>query len=186
MDAALYREKNNRRNRLLEKARKRYFRNANTNILEAQFADSCMSASDEDIKPPTPRQYDIAKRGEIIRLTCEPILQATDHGKHAQRLETIRARVALCNRQESRHRARLALTYQSTGSMPSPGDSEEDIKDRFPLICEPTVCIFCLGNEGKSYLGRTFGYSTPHKMMNEAERHLKRFLPAAEVPCPHP
>ena len=72
------------------------------------------------------------------------------------------------------------------GSMTSPGESEEDIKDRFPLICKPTQCIFCLGNEGKSYLGRTFGYSTPYKMMKEVERHLKSFLPAAEVPYPHP
>lgn len=184
MDAALHREKNNRRNRLLEKARKRHFRNADTSILEAQFGDSYATTSDEDVKPPAPRQYDVAERGEIVRLTCEPILNATGHGKHAQRLETLRARIALCARQESRHRARPALAHRSMGSMTSP--SQEDIKDRFPLVCKPTLCIFCLGNEGKSYLGRTFEYSTPHKMMNEAERHLKRFLPAAKVPCPHP
>ena len=46
VDAALHREKNNRRNRLLEN-----FRNADTSILEAQFADSSTIASDEDAKP---------------------------------------------------------------------------------------------------------------------------------------
>jgi len=85
MDAALHREKNNRRNRLLEKARKRHFRNADTSILEAQFGDSYATTSDEDVKPPAPRQYDVAERGEIVRLTCEPILNATGHGKHAQK-----------------------------------------------------------------------------------------------------
>ena len=83
VDTALHREKNNRRNRLLEKARKRHFRNADTSILKAQFSDSYIIGSDEDIKPPAPRQYDIAKRGEIVRLTCDPILNPTDHGKHA-------------------------------------------------------------------------------------------------------
>lgn len=51
MDTALHREKNNQRNRLLEKARKRHFRNADMSILEAQFANSSMIASDEDAKP---------------------------------------------------------------------------------------------------------------------------------------
>lgn len=81
VDAALHREKNNRRNCLLEKARKRHFRNADTSILEAQFANSYATVSDEDIKPPPPRQqYDIAERGEIVGLTCEPVLHPTDHG----------------------------------------------------------------------------------------------------------
>lgn len=35
VDAALHREKNNRRNRLLERARKRHFRNADTTIFDA-------------------------------------------------------------------------------------------------------------------------------------------------------
>lgn len=186
VDAALHREKNNRRNRLLEKARKRHFRNADTSILEAQFADPSITASDEDIKPPAPRQYDIPERGEIVRLTCEPISDTTDLRKHAQRLKTIRARVALCGRQESRHRARPRLTRPSTESMTSPGTSDEDIKDRFPVVCKPTQCIFCLGNESKSYPGRMFEYAKPHKMMNEVEKHLQSFLPADEVPCPHP
>ena len=35
--------------------------------------------------------------------------------------------------------------------------------------------IFCLGNEGKSYMGRTFEYWTTYKMMNEVERHSSAF-----------
>ena len=89
VDAALPREKNNRRNRLLEKARKRHFRNADISILDAQFADSYATVSDEDVKPAAPRQYDIAGRCEIVRLTCEPVINLTDHKKHTQRLDTI-------------------------------------------------------------------------------------------------
>lgn len=65
-------------------------------------------------------------------------------------------------------------------------DSEDDKNDRIPLVCKPTQCIFCLGNERKSHLGRMFEYARPHQMMNEVERHLKRFAPTDEVPCSHP
>lgn len=51
----------------------------------------------------------------------------------------------------------------------SPEDSEEDRHDRFPLVCKLTQCIFCLGNERKSYQGRTAEYARPNKMMNEVE-----------------
>ena len=56
VDAAFYREKNNRRNRFFEKAQKRHFRNADTSILQAHFRDPYMTISDEDMKPPAPRQ----------------------------------------------------------------------------------------------------------------------------------
>ena len=36
---------------MLENARKRHFRNADTSILEAQFADPSIPAPDEDVKP---------------------------------------------------------------------------------------------------------------------------------------
>ena len=186
VEAALHREKNNRRNRLLEKARKRHFRNADTNIIETQFADSSMTTSDENVKPPAPLQYDIAERGDIVRLTCEPTTDLTDHGKHVRRLETLQARVALCHRQETRHRARLEVTDATAESMKSPVELKENIQCGFPLICKPTQCLFCLGNEHKSYLGRMFEYAKPHQMMNEVERHLKSFDSTDEVPCPHP
>lgn len=51
-------------------------------ILKAQFLDPFITTSDEDIKPPAPRQYDITKRGEIVRLIYEPILNPTELEKH--------------------------------------------------------------------------------------------------------
>ena len=60
------------------------------------------------------------------------------------------------------------------------------MKDRFPLVCKPTQCIFCLGKEIKFYPGRTSKYAAPHKMINEFEKHLKSFVTTAKVPCPHP
>ncbi len=189
VDAALHREKTNRRNRMLEKARKRHFRHADTATLEAQFADSSLAASDEDVKPPAPLQYDIPERGEIVQLTCEPIADLPDHEKHARRIKALRARVALCGRQESR-RSRPWSTQPPRKSMTAPKtypeNLEENMKDHYPLVCKPTQCIFCLGDKRKSYEGRTFEYSRPNKMMDEVERHLKTFASDDPIPCPHP
>ena len=164
-DAALHREKSNRRNRMLEKARKRHFRNADTATLEAQFLDSSIAASDEDVKPPAPLRYDIPERSDIVRLTCEPIADLTDDEKHTRRLEALRARVALCGRQESRRPSQRRSVDQSSGLITPPKgsseSSEEDKTDHFPLVCKPTQCIFCLGDERKSYEGRTFRYARP-------------------------
>lgn len=102
VDTALHREKANRRNRMLDKARRRHFRNADIATLEAQFTDASLAASDKEVKPPAPPQYDILERGKIVRLTCKLIADLTDHEKHARRVETLRARVALCARQKSR------------------------------------------------------------------------------------
>ena len=65
-------------------------------------------------------------------------------------------------------------------------DSEEGQKDRFPLVYKPTHYIFCLGNKNKSYLGRIFKYATPYNIINEAGKHLKKYAPNDQVPCPHP
>ena len=189
VDAALHRERNNRRNRMLDKARKRHFRNADTVTLEAQFANSSIATSDEDEKAPTPLQYDIPERGDIVRLTCEPIADLTDHEKHTRRIEALQARVALCGRLETRRRSQPRFIHQLSELMTPPKESLEgskDKKDHFPLVCKPTQCIFCLGNERKSYRGRTFEYARPNKMMDEVERHLRRFAPGDPIPCPHP
>lgn len=173
VDAASHREKTNRRNRMLEKARKRHFRHADTATLEAQFVGSTIAASDEDAKPPVPLQYYIPERSNIVRLTCEPIADLTDHEKHIRRIEALRTRVALCGRQESRRRRRPRLAYQSSGLMTPPEGSpevlEEDKTDKFPLVCKPTQCISCLGDERKSQGGRIFEYARPNKMMDEVE-----------------
>lgn len=174
---------------MLDKARRRHFRTADTATLEAQFTDASLAASDKEIKPPAPPQYDIPERGEIVWLTCELIANLTNHEKHARRVETLQVWVALCARQESRRRRPKSTQPSREPMIPpktSPEDSEEDRHDRFPLVCKPTQCVFCLGNERKSYQGWTAEYARPNKMMNEVERHLKRFASDDPVLCPHP
>ena len=51
-------------------------------------------------------------------------------------------------------------------------DSDEGAKD-FPVVCRPTQCPFCLGNESLPYHHRVYEYARPQQMMNEVGKHLK-------------
>jgi len=187
VDAALHREKTNRRNRMLDKARKRHFRNADTATIEAQFADASISAPNEDVKPVRPLKYNFPERALVVRLTCEPVADLTDHEKHIRRIEAVRARAALCIRQESQRRGKPRLILKEEEPEIAPEECNEDKRDLFPTICKPTQCTFCLGDEAKSYEERNFEYSRPNKMMNHVETaHLSKYTSDDEVPCEHP
>lgn len=55
-----------------------------------------------------------------------------------------------------------------------------------PVEGKPKQCIYCLGNESKSYAERTFEYSKLNKMWNHVEKEfLQYFAPDDSVPCPH-
>jgi len=186
VDAALHRERTNRRSRMVDKARKRHFRNADTDTLEAQFADTAISASAKDAELTRPLKYNIPERDVVIRLTCEPVTDLTDREKHVRSIEAIKARAALCRRQESQRRGRPRSTFKPKELMNSSEglakDSEEDTTDYFPLICRPTQCPFCLGEERKSYEDRTFEYCRPNKMMEHVHKaHLRKYASNDEI-----
>ena len=63
-------------------------------------------------------------------------------------------------------------------------DFDEDFKEFF-TICRFTQCSFCLNNESLFYHHQVYEYVKSHQMMNEVERHLKRFVSADEVSCSH-
>jgi hypothetical protein len=60
---------------------------------------------------------------------------------------------------------------ESSGTSPEP--------DSFPLICEETRCVFCIGKPGVST------FSRPAKMMDHVESHLRK-QPAEIIACCHP
>lgn len=185
VNAALHCEQNNQRNQLLKKAWKWHFQNTETSILKAQFANSSIIASDEDVKSSASLQYDILEWDDIVWLTCESVFNSTNHRKHAQRLETLQACVALCDWQESQHHAQSHLTQPLMKSVTTLRNYKENSKNCFSLMCKLMQCIFCLSNDHKSYLRWMFEYIKPHQMMNKIKRHLKRYTSENKVWCSH-
>lgn len=172
---------------MIAQARKRHFRKADTITFDAQFsAEKVSYASAGDTPHAKPFTYNIPERAEVVRLVCSPGEGLTDRQRFRRRIEAIEVRTALCHRREAQRRGRPKVIIKPEESEGVLDDSDEGMKIDFPMVCRPTQCPFCLGNESLPYHHRVYEYAKPHQMMNEAGKHLKRFAPADEVPCPHP
>ncbi len=104
IDAKLHRQIANRRNGLREKVRKRHFRNADTAILECQFGGAPPIMPSEGPMLAHSIRYNIAERGQIVRLTCGDQSCLIEKEKHMARVQATQARLKLCTRQEAPHR----------------------------------------------------------------------------------
>ena len=182
-DAELNRAKTHLRTKALRKARKKHFREADTREIDRQFANLSPSLQEHSNARVNPTAYEIKERGLVVQLTCDPS-NMTGQEKTDQRVRAIVARAALCSRQESHCRGRPSYR-------PEP-EQIEDVREAkkeisFPMVCQPTQCIFCIGNESKSYESRLFSYCNVNKMRDHVERcHLRYMPPTLPVSCEHP
>ncbi|KAA6415050.1 MAG: hypothetical protein FRX48_01801 [Lasallia pustulata] len=110
----------------------------------------------------------------------------SDREELRRRIQAIKARADLCNRRETQRRGQPKSTAKQEESEGAVKESKEDAKEKFPMVCRPTQCLFCLGDERLPYLHRVFEYAKPNRMMNEVGKHLERLAPEDQVPCPHP
>jgi len=188
VQACLNSFKNRLRIDMIKKARKRHFRKADTVAFDSQFSvTEVTQTSLQDVHCAKPIKYHLPERAAVIDLTCPLINGLTEQQKLTRRIRAIKARVALCCRQESRRRRRQTQSHIKQKNLDtSSEDSIENRKDEFPLVCKLKQCIFCLENERKPYEQRVFEYTKANKMMNEVEKHLAKYSPQDQVPCSHP
>jgi len=172
-------------NQMLGKARKRHFRKADTTALDVQFCPPITATSTTTDTATKHIQYALPERAEVVHWTCNATQALKSHERFKGRIRAIEARAALCRRQETRrYRPRLTVKQQRADS--STDELDSGVVDLFPIECRPKQCIFCLGDDRKPYLERTYEYTRANKMMNEVEKHLRRFGPGDKVACPHP
>ena len=194
-DAALHTLRENLRNKYLTLDRKRYFRNADTLTLEAQFRDGHNPTSVFGETPlVAPTRYNIAERGWLVDLICDSVGDLTEKERHARRVSAITIRAILCGRQESGCRTRPTATPNCVGlsslleALPA-GQTESLLPDPeapIPLVCRPTQCPICIGDERKSMSERKREFSRVNKMWDHVEIHLARLPSTAQIFCHHP
>lgn len=186
-EARLNTAKKRLRVNMIAQARKRHFREADTIAFDAQFPTEAASyASARDTPHAKPFAYNIPERAEVVRLVCSPREGLTDRQQFRRRIAAIEVRTALCHRREAQRRGRPKATIKQEESDSAVNDCDREAKNDFPIIYRPTQCPFCLGNESLPYYHRVYDYAKPHQMMNEVGKHLTRFAPEDQVPCPHP
>lgn len=187
VEARLNSFKTRLRSDMIEKARKRHFRKADTVAFDSQFSAAVATQTfSRDARREQPIEYHLPERAAVVRFTCKAADGLSDQGKLTRRIQAIEARPALCQRQESCRRRRPRSYVNRNEPDASFEDSTEEREDQFPLECKPAQCIFCLGNERKPYEERVYECAKPNKMMNEVKKHLRKFSPQIQVPCPHP
>ena len=54
-------------------------------------------------------------------------------------------------------------------------NESKNTKDDFSMVCRHSQCLFCFDDERLPYQHRVFEYAKPNKMMNEVEKHLKKY-----------
>lgn len=185
-EARLNASKKRLRVKMIAQARKRHFRTADTLTFDAQFSAAAVaSTSTQDTLHAKPIVYNIPERAKLVQLVCSPGEGLSDREQFRRRIEAIEARTALCHRREAQRRGRPKANIKQEDSDGAIEDFAGGAKE-FPMVCRPTQCLFCLGNESLPFHHRVYEYAKPHQMMNEVGRHLKGFAPEVPVSCPHP
>jgi hypothetical protein len=168
--------------------RKDYFFSIHNVMMKRQLErrqNPVVTESDEaDMEPVIVHQ--LQERTRLQEVLCDLSRDLSPRDIVARKILAIDLMTALGSRQELQtHKSRLTRLPLSAPKQQTPSPSPQ--LPEFPVVCEKTQCIFCLGNEQLSYEQRMFRFSRVSHMMDHIERvHLKYQQVTERVICHHP
>ena len=132
-------------------------------------------------------QHQIPQRTQLVDLICTRITDTTLQAAVNRRIETAELLQALCGCREIASRYRLRVAQPPRALIKEESPEVGPPAPVFPLVCGKTQCLFCIGDESRSYEARMGSYCRPAKMMDHVEsKHLKEKDPQAKIECCHP
>lgn len=174
--------KSRRRNIVSEEYQADYFRRRPTEDIERQNNGH---KEDEYIEPVI--QHQIPERTQLGDLLCTYLADINTQDAVQRRIQTADLMLALCSRCEVPQRFRLRVTLPMQPIVKEESPDIDPLSTVFPLLCGKTQCLFCIGDELKSYEERIGSFCRPAKMMDHVERvHLKDQDPEARIECRPP
>ncbi|KFZ19146.1 hypothetical protein V501_00795 [Pseudogymnoascus sp. VKM F-4519 (FW-2642)] len=132
-------------------------------------------------------EHQIPQRTQLVDLICPRITDITPQNAVKRRIQVAELMLAICKFREvpSRYRLRVGIPPSSIFKEKSPELGPLD--PIFPIKLSKKQCIFCIGDESKSYEQRMGEFCRPATMMNHIENiHLKGRDPKAKIECYHP
>ena len=110
-------------------------------------------------------EHQLPERTQLQKILCDLLKEHSVSAIVCRRISAINLMVALSRRRENRkpHKETPLTSPQCVSPSPEP----------FPLICEKTQCIVCIGDHRLPYKDRTKRFCRPSKMMDHFEKHVK-------------
>jgi Protein of unknown function (DUF3435) len=161
--------------------RKDYFFRIHNEMMKRQLDKT---VEEEDIEPVI--QHQLEERTRLQQILCDFSRDLKPQDIVSWKVLAINLMIALASRQEFQARKpRFApvpqvLIKEEQDPDPFPQPYE------FPLVCQKTQCIICIGNERLSYEERTRTFPRVSHMMDHVEKLHLRWQPAGRTICHHP
>jgi hypothetical protein len=182
LTAAIGSAKGRRCNIVSEEYRADYFRRRPTEDVERQNNGY---EEEEYVEPVV--QYQIPERMQLADLLCVHHKGISTEDGVQRRIQTADLMLVLCSRREVPRQYRLWVTLPAQPVIKEESPDVDPISCVFPLVCSKTQCLFCIGDESKSYKQRIGSFCRPAKMMDHVERiHLRGKDPEARIECCYP
>jgi hypothetical protein len=168
----------------IEKAyRSDYFFRIHNEMMKRQLNKSVV---EEEVEPVV--EHQLEERTQLQEILCDFSKDLSPQDIVSWKVFAINLMTALASRQEFQtHRPRLALAPQVLIKEEYPALNPFPQPHEFPLVCEKTQCIICIGNEQLPYKQRTRAFRRVSHMMDHVENlHLSKLLADQMIICHHP
>ncbi|KAH6717379.1 FluG domain-containing protein [Leptodontidium sp. MPI-SDFR-AT-0119] len=135
-------------------------------------------------------EHQLSERTQLEQILCDFSTDLTLQAIVARKVSAINLFVALASRQEFQTRTRKPRSVPAFKDLikreyPAPKPSQPAIK--FPVVCQKTQCIFCIGNERLPYEQRTRTFNRVSHMWDHVENvHLSKVPAEQRIICYHP
>lgn len=137
-------------------------------------------------------EHQLEERTQLQRIICDFSKGLSPEAVVARKVSAINLMIALASRQELQTRQPRSAPAskgppKDESPVPAPALNPSPLPSKFPLVCEKTQCIVCIGNERLSYEQRTRKFRRVSHMMDHVENLHLRYISADERRvCHHP
>lgn len=137
-------------------------------------------------------EHQLKVRTQLQRTICDFSKDLSPEGIVARKVSAINLMIALASQQELQTRQpRSAPAYKDPvkkeSPVPAPALDSFPPPSKFPLLCDKTQCIYCIGNERLPYEQRTRKFRRVSHMMDHVENlHLRGISADERTICHHP
>jgi hypothetical protein len=167
--------------------RRDYFFRVHNEMMKMSLNQSAIEEPDDEPMV----QHELEERNQLQVVLCDFSRDLTSQEIVSRKVTAVTLFIALASRRVCQtHQPRRSLVdckdlikqeYPSLAPPPLPQP------DPFPLVCEKTQCIVCLGDTRLTDKERTRKFSRVSHMMTHVERqHLGKLLPGEKPVCRHP